>query len=86
MIKEVIYKKETVLTYLINELSNKCNYKVSTVLTPDGCWTGEIRIQETLNQNVEDENYYLAIAENIKKVLTNDSKYVIINTQQEEMR
>lgn len=63
-----IYSKETLLVYLINELS-KGNFLVTTVLDDEGCWTGEIHIKETPIPNNDDDNYYLNLAKNIEKTI-----------------
>lgn len=57
------YTKETLLVYLINELSNKQNYEVTTILDDYGCWTGNVEIKSTLNEEVDDDEYYKTIAE-----------------------
>lgn len=70
-----VFDKNTLLIYLTNELSPNCNYKVETELTPDGCWKGKIIIEETSQDHNEDvNNYYLAIAENIKRCIENECK------------
>lgn len=61
-----IYDKNTLLVYLINELSDQCNYRVTTVLNKDECWTGKVIIEETTQEH-ESEKYYLALAEGMKR-------------------
>ena len=63
-----IYSKETLLVYLINELSNG-NFEVITHLDGNGCWTGHIEIKTSHNEENEDVEYYKKIAKNL---LTND--------------
>lgn len=37
--------KETLICYLLNELSNNVTWEVTTYLTDDGCWKGAIDIR-----------------------------------------
>ena len=63
-----IYSKETLLVYLINELSNG-NFEVITHLDGEGCWLGHIEIKVSDNEKNEDIEYYKKIAKNL---LTNE--------------
>lgn len=58
MEREQIFDKNTLLVYLINELSPYINYKVNTILTPNGCWSGKIIIEETSQKAKDIDNYY----------------------------
>ena len=65
-----ILSKETLLCYLINELSDG-NYQIITHLDEDGCWLGSIDIRPTDKQDWldnTDEQYYITLADNLKKV------------------
>lgn len=53
-----ILSKETLLVYLINELSSG-NYKVTTDLDEEGCWIGRIHIEACHEKNNEDDEYYM---------------------------
>lgn len=66
-----IYSKETMLVYLINELSSG-NYEVITHLDKDGCWVGHIEIKQTNLKENKDIKYY-------ENLLTNRKLYGIIN-------
>ena len=59
-----ILSKETLLCYLINELSNG-NYEVETHLDRDGCWLGEITIRVTEEQTNEDQEYFHELAKKL---------------------
>ena len=56
-----ILSKETLLCYLINELSNG-NYEVTTHLDRNGCWLGEISIKGTNEILNEDQDYFHNLA------------------------
>lgn len=63
-----IFDKNTLLVYLINELINPTkNYKVKTVLTSEGCWTGKIIIEETTQEAKDIDEYYICLGDNTKK-------------------
>ena len=59
-----ILSKETLLCYLINELSNG-NYEVTTHLDRNGCWLGEITIKGTNEQTNEDSDYFHELAKHL---------------------
>ena len=60
-----ILDKNTLLVYLINELSSNFNYEVDTILSPEGCWTGQINIRTTEKDSEQDiVNYYKNISKN----------------------
>jgi hypothetical protein len=69
MEKEQIFDKNTLLVYLINELiSPTKNYKVKTVLTSEGCWTGKIIIEETTQDAEKDiDEYYICLGNQTKR-------------------
>lgn len=52
-----VLSKETLLVYLINELGDG-NFKVTTVLDENGCWTNKVIIEGSTNENNEDNSYY----------------------------
>jgi hypothetical protein len=65
-----IFTKETLLCYLINELSDG-NYEITTHLTDDGCWLGSIDIRKTTLQNwtdTDDQEYYHELSKHLLKV------------------
>lgn len=55
--------KDTLLVYLINELSSNVNYKVTTILDDNGCWTGKVNI-EISQKSIDVGKYYRKIADN----------------------
>ena len=59
-----ILSKETLLCYLINELSNG-NYEVTTHLDREGCWLGEISIMVTDEKINDDQEYFHELAKNL---------------------
>ena len=59
-----IYSKETLLVYLMNELSSG-SYEVTTYLAEDGCWDGKISIQVIFESKNEDSEYYKRLAEKL---------------------
>ena len=65
-----ILSKETLLCYLINELSNG-NYEVTTHLDENGCWLGEISIKGTNEKTNEDQEYFHELAKNFLKSIDN---------------
>ena len=68
MEREQIFDKNTLLVYLINELiSPQKNYKVKTVLTSSGCWTGKIIIEETTQEAKDIDEYYICLGNNLKE-------------------
>jgi hypothetical protein len=73
-----IFDKQTLLVYLINELSDNFNYEVDTKLTPEGCWSGEVVIKEkhkTDTPLIDPLDYYIDLGKDCdcaKKHLTND--------------
>lgn len=60
-----ILSKETLLTYLINELSSS-NYQVTTHLDKDGCWIGKIEIEISGKKENDDNDYYRALTRNMR--------------------
>jgi hypothetical protein len=56
-----ILSKETLLCYLINELSNE-NFEVTTHLDREGCWLGEITIKAVNEPINEDQEYFYELA------------------------
>lgn len=54
--------KDTLLVYLINELSPNVNYKVTTILDDNRCWTGKVNIEISQDKSNVGE-YYKRIAE-----------------------
>jgi hypothetical protein len=64
-----IFSKETLLCYLINELSDG-NYEITTHLTEDGCWLGSIDIRQTDKQkwtDNEDQEYFHELGKRLLK-------------------
>lgn len=59
-----ILSKETLLCYLINELSNG-NYEITTHLDREGCWLGEITIKATDEPTNEDQEYFHELAKHL---------------------
>ena len=57
--------KETLLVYLINELSSG-NYKVTTDLDEEGCWVGRIHIESCFEKNNDDDEYYMNLVKHMK--------------------
>ena len=55
-----ILSKETLLTYLINELSSG-NYEVTTHLDNQGCWIGKVTIEISGKEENNDNDYYKAL-------------------------
>ena len=53
--------KETLLVYLINELSSG-NYIVTTDLDEEGYWVGRVHIETCLEKNNDDDEYYMNLA------------------------
>ena len=68
MEREQIFDKNTLLVYLINELSPQKNYKVRTVLSSSGCWTGKVIIEETTQKPKDIDEYYIYLGDNMKKM------------------
>jgi hypothetical protein len=56
--------KETLLVYLINELS-KGNFKVTTHLDENGCWVGKIDIEVSHEEENNDDDYYRLLARHL---------------------
>jgi hypothetical protein len=56
-----VLSKETLLCYLINELSNE-NFEVTTHLDREGCWLGEITIKAVNEPINEDQEYFYELA------------------------
>jgi hypothetical protein len=51
--------KNTLLVYLINELSANQTWEVTTILDDDGCWTGQVLLKGLNDAEPTDiENYY----------------------------
>ena len=73
-----IFDKNTLLVYLLNELSDDMNYEVETILTPDGCWTGKVKISEKTKfenrplTNVLD--YYIQLGEQSQYIKRKERK------------
>lgn len=64
MKKVQLLDKNTLLVYLINELSAAQTWEVTTILDDDGCWTGQVLLKEAGTAEPKDiENYYKKIAE-----------------------
>jgi hypothetical protein len=64
MKKVQLFDKNTLLVYLINELSAKQTWEVTTILDDDGCWTGQVLIKELGSEEPKDiDDYYKKIAE-----------------------
>ena len=59
-----ILSKETLLVYLINELSGG-NHKVTTHLDKDGCWVGKIEIEVSYEEENDDKKYYKELAKHM---------------------
>ena len=57
--------KETLLVYLINELSSG-NYKVTTDLDEGGCWVGRIHIESCFEEDNDDDEYYMKLVKHMK--------------------
>lgn len=55
--------KDTLLVYLINELSPNVSYKVTIILDNNGCWTPKINIATSQNEPTDVGEYYKRIAE-----------------------
>ena len=68
-----ILSKETLLCYLINELSSG-NFEVTTHLDRKGCWLGEITIKAVNEPTNEDQEYFHELA----KVMLQHEKIPII--------
>ena len=68
-----ILSKETLLCYLLTELSGG-NYEVITHLDRNGCWLGEITIKVTEETTNEDQEYFHELA----KVMLQHEKIPII--------
>lgn len=60
---EIVLTKETLITYLLNELSGAVTHKVTTYLDENGCWIGKLKI-ESSNEPNQDCKYYKALTEN----------------------
>ena len=65
-----ILSKETLLCYLLNELSNG-NYEVTTHLDKNGCWLGEISIKGTYEKTNDDQEYFHELAKNLLRGIDN---------------
>lgn len=63
MNRKTTLSKETLLVYLINELSSG-NYTVTTELDEDGCWLGKVRIEACLEKN-NDNEYYMNLVKHM---------------------
>lgn len=59
-----ILSKETLLCYLLTELSGG-NYEVITHLDRNGCWLGEITIKVTEETTNEDSDYFYELAKHL---------------------
>ena len=61
----IILSKEALIDYLLHELNGAAAHKVTAYLDENGCWVGQVKIEET-NEPKEDYKYYLALAELMK--------------------
>lgn len=59
---EMVLTKETLITYLLHELSGADTHKVTTYLDENGCWIGKLKI-ESSNEPNQDSKYYKALTE-----------------------
>lgn len=58
----IVLSKEALLDYLFHELNGAATHKVTIRLDENGCWIGQVAIEET-DEPKEDYKYYMALAE-----------------------